>query len=122
MLLLAERSDPTEIPVLAAAGWSTTVLAVALRWADDGSLLPDAWRRWCDAHVDDPVDLDLLAAASSTQAALVRSTLRRSSPLRSVPYVAGLLVPSRAHLRSRGLRRRDQVSGLVRSVTGRGSR
>ena len=119
VLLLAARCDPADVPLLASVGWSTTAISAALRWADEGSVLPDAWRHWAEGHADDPDDIALVRAAQGSEAAMTRLALRRSAPWRSLPRAAGLLVPSRAHLRSRGVSRWSHLGGVARSAVGR---
>ena len=123
--LRAER-DVAQLVLVSGADWELAVeraerdgvelvLAAAVRkvWADLGLDLDHGFARWSAAHRPDPRQERALAGygpSSEGWATEGRTVLPALSPADRLLFLAGLAVPSRANLRSRGRLRREHVS------------
>lgn len=122
VLLLAASTDPASLEQLVSEGWSTTVVANALRWADGGArVVPGRWGTWLSAFVEDPADRDLLRAYGGSFGDLARAELRLTRGVfAKARFAAALAWPSRANLAARHERRRDHLRRMIRAGRGGG--
>ena len=115
LLLLAKANLPTATEAHFVDGWSPSVVAAALKWADAGvGALGAEWTAWLECMTSDPADDALLAAYGGSFRDIAKAELRATSGfIAKAQYAAALVWPSRANLVARGVSRRQHLRGLV---------
>jgi hypothetical protein len=117
VLLLSRFVQPSAVESRFAEGWSSSVVAAALSWADEGvAALGADWTGWLATRSADPADDALLAAYGGSFRDIARAELRTTSGwIAKAQYAAALVWPSRANLAARGVTRRQHLRRLVSS-------
>jgi hypothetical protein len=115
VLLLAHAMSPRDVEVELSDGWSSAVVAAALRWADaDVKTLSPVWTAWLASAPIDPADDALLVAYDGSFRKIARAELRAThGTVARARYASALVWPSRANLAARGLSRWRHLRSLV---------
>ncbi|MEI2638458.1 MAG: nucleotidyltransferase family protein [Microthrixaceae bacterium] len=113
-----ERLHPQQVVAQVERWGGTDVLAMALDLVTDRlAVTPRLWLDWRSAYRLDPTEVELIERHRNEGSSLGRAKIDVARELDGVSdrvaYLSALLWPSRGHLESRGLSRRDMVEPLM---------
>lgn len=118
ILLLAHTVLPSVVMNQAVDGWSSTVVHASVQWAGQQGGLPPDWSQWLAEVECDAADKALLERHATTFSAQALAEARSMRGTARVSFAAGLVWPSRAHLRARGQTRWQHLRRVTGSLRG----